>query len=369
MKLAFLVLSSLILMTFLSGTSLASECTENAVTAKIINVYSDIENCDVTIQSTEDIQDMKLEIQLEHEGKILDRRVLAISTVSASSNSIKAFQWDTENKDDGKFTVRSKLLKDECTLDTNTYTFVNGRQILPRITVDDFVANSEGFSVIITPLKAVLVDVEYMLLDGDDVVFMDTVEKIALHTQPLEVSKNWNTILTDEKQYIGRVKVKMHSPSENYIVAVKDFTAKDDVFISDTYKDEIGASATIDGISQVPFAGLVKFTVSQEDDGNEKIVESINSKSPILLGGDDETVEAIWEEKLPEGIYKLNIDVIGNSGDVLDMRETIIEAEAAKAIPETTTEEENTEESPGFLNTHSGLMIIASIFVLRKNRK
>ncbi len=367
MKLAFLVLSSLILMTFLSGTSLASECTENAVDASIINVYSDIENCDVTIQSAEDIQDMKLEIQLEHEGKILDRRVLAISTVSASSNSIKAFHWDTENKEDGKFTVRSKLLKDECTVDTNTYTFVNGRQVLPRITVDDFVANSEGFSVMITPREAVLVDVEYMLLDDDDVVFMDTVEKIGLHTQPFEINRNWNTILTDEKQYIGRVKVKMYSPSESYIATMKDFTAKDDVFISDTYKDEIGASATIDGISQVPFTGSVKFTVIQEENGNEKIIESINSKSPILLSGDDETVEAIWKQRLSEGIYKLSIEVIGNDGDVLDLKETIIEAEPAQVNAQSASEED-TEESPGFLNIHAGLMVIAAIFLL-KTRK
>lgn len=366
MKLASLVLSSLILTTFLTGLSLASEC---AVNANIANVYSDIENCDITIQSLEEIHDMKLEMELEHEGKILDKRILSISAVSANSNSIKAFQWNTANKDDGKFIVESKLLKDGCIVDTNTYSFVNGRQVLPRITVDDFVANSEGFSVMITPYEAVLVDVEYMLLDADEVIFLDTVEKVGLHTQPFEVTRNWNTILIDDKQYNGRVKVKMHSPAENHIVAVKDFTAKDDVFISDTYKDEIGASATVDGISQVPFTGSVKFTVSQEEYGNEKIIESISSKSPILLSGDDETVEAIWEERLSEGIYKLSIEVIGNNGDVLDIRETIIEAEATPIAPESTTEEEKKEESPGFLNIHAGLMVIAAIFVLRQNRK
>ena len=366
MKLTFFALSGLLLVMSLSGTTLALECIENDYGLSISNVYSDIENCDISISSSKEIRDMSLEMQLEHEGMVLEKRVFSIASVSPASATIKAFQWDVDNRDDGRFTVRSRLLKDGCELDSNVYSFVNGRQVIPRITVDDLVVNSEGFSVMITPQEAVLIDLEYMLLDDTDVIFTDRVEKIGLHTQPFVISRNWNTLLENGKLYSGRIKVKMYSPSENYIAAMEEFTAKDDVFISDTYKDEIGASATLDGISQVPFMGSVRFTVIRESTDGDEIIESATKRSPVLLNGDDETVEAIWKKRLPEGIYKLTIEVIGNDDDILDVRETIIEAEAVTSAPTSIIDNsENNKESPGFPGIHVLFTIIAAIFVIR----
>ncbi|MDW7730961.1 MAG: hypothetical protein SCH66_00875 [Methanolobus sp.] len=367
MRSTFVLLTCFLLIFVFTGNALAQECPEDTGVG-VTDFYSDIESGDLTVYSATGMEGMEVELSLEHEGDMLDEKTLNIRRVAPGSNTVKVFEWDTDSKDDGRYTVEVRIMKDDCLLYTNSYSFVHGRQVIPRVKIDDLIANSEGFSLMITPVQPVLVDATYMLVDGSDVIYMDEQERIALNTMPLELSEQWNTLLTNGKEYKGRVKIRMYTPPDT-IATMQEFTAKDDVFISDTYQDEIGASATIDGRSQVPFKGAVRFTVLNDDDG-EDIVETVIQNSPILLSGDDETVEAIWEERLPEGIYKLIIEVIGNDGDILDVRETIIEAEAPRNVTNTTNETESpTNQSPGFMGIHSIIVLVAAIFLIRLKKK
>lgn len=47
----------------------------------------------------------------------------------------------------------------------------------------------------------------------------------------------------------------------------------------------------------------------------------------MLLTDDDETVEVAWKERLPRGVYRLEIELAGKGGDVIERRETIIESD------------------------------------------
>ncbi|WP_342304140.1 hypothetical protein [Methanolobus sp. ZRKC5] len=366
MRSAFLSLTAILLIITLTSPSFAIDCASDTYDIGIIDIYSDLETCDITLHSSEQVSGMELEVYIEHEGSMLDRKSFTIDSISPGSDIIKAFEWNTDNKGDGKYTVKSIISKDGCTIHENIHHFVNGRQTIPRITVDDLVPNSQGFSVMITPQKAVLVDVEYMLMDGSDVIYSGTEKKISVHTQPMEVSKDWNVLLENNKEYIGRVKVKMYSPSVNYIALTEDFMATDDVFISDTYEDDIGASATIDGISQVPFTGTVRFTVSKQEDNSETVIESVIKKSPVLLNGDDETVETIWDERLTSGVYALVIEVIGNDGDTLDVEESIIESDYEPSAEPTNTTTEDAEQSPGFMIPATLAIIVITAAVFRR---
>lgn len=366
MRSAFLSLITILLIISFTSPSFAIDCASDTHDISIIDIYSDLETCDITLRSSEQISELELEIYMEHEGNILDRKTFSIDSISPGSDITKAFEWNTDNKGDGKYTVKSIISKDACVLHENTYNFVNGRQTIPRITVDDLVSNSQGFSVMITPQKAVLVDVEYMLMDGSDVIYSGTEKKISVHTQPMEVSKDWNVLLENNKKYIGRVKVKMYSPSVNYIALSEDFMATDDVFISDTYEDDIGASATIDGISQVPFTGSVRFTVSKQEENAEDVIESVTKKSPVLLNGDDETVETIWKERLGSGVYALVIEVIGNDGDILDVEESIIESDYEPVTQPANTSTEDTEQSPGLMIPAILTIIVITTAVFRR---
>lgn len=349
MKSAFLSLAAMLMVLFLVMPSSALDCSSSDYDVTITDVYSDLETCDITLQSSETVSGMELDMVLEHSGNVLDSRSFTIDSITSNSDVTKAFKWDTDDKSDGKYTVTSTLSKDGCTIYEDTYSFVNGRQTIPRITVDDLVPNSQGFSVMITPIDAVLVDIEYMLMDGSDVIYSGSEKKVSVSTVPLEITEDWNVLLENNKDYSARVKVKLYSPSVSYLALTEDFTAQDDVFISDTYEDDIGASATIDGISQVPFKGSVRFSVSEMNGNDKTELISVVEKSPVILNRDDETVETIWDERLTTGEYELLIEVIGNDGNILDVEEKIIESDYEPVVNQTnTSSEQSTQQSPGF---------------------
>lgn len=366
MRTALLSLTAILLILSLTGPSFAADCESDSYDISVTDIYSDLDTCDITLHSSEQATDLELEMIMEHDGSTLDRKIFTINTITPDSDVTKAFEWDTDNKGDGKYIIRSIISKNGCTIYENTYNFVNGRQTIPRISVDDLVPNSQGLSVMITPLEAVLVDVEYMLIDDSDVIYSGTEKKISISTVPTEVNKDWKVLLKNNKEYSSRVKVKLYSPTINYIALTEDFKAMDDVFISDTYEDDIGASATIDGISQVPFKGSVRFTVSQVD-GN--IVESATKTSPVILNGDDETVETIWTERLKKGVYTLVIQVIGNDGDILDVEERIIESDYEIPVNQTnTTSSSDPNRSPGFMFLGTFSIIAVLALTVKKHR-
>ncbi|MBC7085503.1 MAG: hypothetical protein H5T43_03945, partial [Methanomethylovorans sp.] len=239
---------------------------------------------------------------------------------------------------------------------------------IPRIKVDDFIANSQGFSIMITPVEAVLFDMEYMLLDGNEVVYSKTEKKIGLHTTPQEISKNWNIVLSNNKEYSGRVKIKLSKPFSASMAFTEPFVAKDDVMISETYEDNIGASATIEGKSQVPYEGFVRFKVLKHIEGTEyQLIDEKEVKSPVLLVGDDETIEAIWDQRLEEGRYKLIVEVVGNDGDILDRRERIIETKVKSVNTTNITSDQNINKESPWISGLSALIILAVTYrVMRK---
>jgi hypothetical protein len=56
------------------------------------------------------------------------------------------------------------------------------------------------------------------------------------------------------------------------------------------------------------------------------VINTTEKKTPVLLTGDDETVEITWNKTLEPGVYQLRTILIGQSGDVKDLAENIIEA-------------------------------------------
>ncbi len=115
-------------------------------------------------------------------------------------------------------------------------------------------------SVILAPLipqsgteqRPVLADVEYMLVDRDTVIYRTTDRRVTV-IQPTSLSKDWNVFLENNHQYSTRLKIRVSPPEEAVIAMSINFTAMDDARITELYRDETGASATIMGLSQVPF--------------------------------------------------------------------------------------------------------------------
>ena len=332
---------------FMAVLILMSVQSASAEDINIVDVYSDIDSTDITIHSGEHYTDITLKAELIFKGNVLESKQFHIEEVSSDTDMTKIAFWEITNPKEGFYRTRMTMSMDGSVLETKYSNFSYGWQAIPRIYIKDIVPDSSGISVILAPSttatgsEPVLADVEYMLVDGDTVIYRTTDSRVTV-VQATPLSKDWNVLLENNHDYSTRVKARISSPRDAVIAQSEDFTSKDDVRITELYRDETGASATMEGYSQVPFDGYVVFTVTKDG----AVIEEVREKSPILTTGDDETIEIIWSRKLAAGIYGLSVEVIGNDGDILDRWDTVIESDydiSADATPEPTP-----TKTPGF---------------------
>lgn len=333
--------------------SVQSACAEEI---NIVDVYSDIDSTDITIHSGEHYTDITLKSELIFKGNVMESKQFHIKEISSDTDITKVASWELTNQKEGFYRTIMTMSMDGSVLETKYYNFSYGWQAMPAVSIKDMVPDSSGISIILAPYttltgsKPVLANVEYMLVDGDTVIYRTTDSRITVE-QATPLSKDWNVLLENNHIYSTRIKASISSPGDTVIAQSEDFTSKDDIRITELYRDETGASTTVEGYSQVPFDGYVVFTVTKDD----TIIEEVSEKSPILTTGDDETIEIIWSRKLAAGIYGLSIEVIGNDGDILDRWDTVIESDYDSSAD--TTPEPTPTETPGF-------SIITSSFVL-----
>jgi hypothetical protein len=353
MKAVFFLLV-LFLISVLPASAADTHQVNGTGSARIAELYSDLESYDVTLYSNQPEENLTLEVSLVRPERgneaVIATQAFSTGSFSANTRVMKVGFWGIRNAERGAYTLRARLLEQGKVLSESEYGFVYGSNSASKLQVDDLVPNSEGIAVVLSPNQASLFDLEYMLVDGHDVIYSAKTEKAALTSVPETFSAPWGTLLENNKEYTGRVKVRVYSPSRGFLASTENFTARDDAEITDIYQDETGASATVLGLSQVPFEGNLVFSVSklQETSGNGSsgFVESIRERVPVLLNADDETVEVAWKERLTEGVYRLEIELFGNNGDVIERRETIIES----YLPANNT----SETSPGTGNATSG---------------
>ena len=345
---------------FIAVLILMSVQSANAEDINIVDVYSDINSIDITVHSGEHYTDITLEAELIFKGNVLETKQFHIDEVSPNTDITKIAFWEITNPKEGFYRTRMTMSMDGSVLETKYSNFSYGWRAMPGVSIKDIVPDSSGISIILTPYysnmtrfpKPVLADIEYMLVDGDTVIYRTTDNRVTV-VQATPLSKDWNVLLENNHDYSTRVKARISSPKDAVIARSEDFTSKDDVRITELYRDETGASATVEGYSQVPFDGYVVFTVTKDD----TIIEEVREKSPVLTTGDDETIEIIWTRKLAAGIYGLSVEVIGNDGDILDRWDTVIESDydsSADATPEPTP-----TKTPGF-----GIVPAAFVLVL-----
>lgn len=390
MKAAFLLSILLLLMPVQPAFAAETLQAGDAGTPRISELYSDLESFDVTVYSEEPDEDLTLETSLvrteSNTEEVLVKKVFSVEEVPANTRVIKVGFWDVKGAEDGAYLLKARLLRDKKLLSEAEYKFIYGRRSIPRVRVNDLVPNSEGISVVISPNEPVLFDIEYMLVDGSDVVYTTRSEKIDLTVTPEAFSAAWGTLLENNREYLGRVKIQLYSPKREIVADTESFTSKDDAEITDIYEDETGASATVFGRSQVPFEGDLEFTVyklnGDADSETTEPFDSARERVPVLLADDDETVEVAWKERLPRGVYRLEIELTGNDGDVIERRETIIESDlspysyvngaaandsASEEAGDGAAEEDNAGGIPGF-SAAAALAVLGVFAVLFRKR-
>ncbi len=378
MKAALFLLTFYLISVFPASASENSHTGETS-TAHITDLYSDLESFDVTLSSDHPEKNLSLEVLLVRpvgtNEETLDRQIFSVDNISANKQVMKVGSWNIGSPERGAYKLKAKLLEGKQVLTEAEYNFAYGTNSASRLQINDLVANSQGISVALSPKEASLFDIEYMLVNGSDVVYTTKAEKLSLTSAPDIFSAPWGTLLENNKDYVGRVKIQVYSPEREVISSSERFIANDNAEITDIYKDENGASATVYGRSQVPFEGNLVFSVYKMNANSEKenasLIESVQQKVPVLLNNDDETVEVAWSYRLPEGIYRLGIELMGNDGDVIEHRETVIESDFSQnsnvSLANNTTSETKVSGKngiPGFsaIALISGLAAISILF-------
>ncbi|WP_410509353.1 hypothetical protein RSJ42_03700 [Methanosarcina hadiensis] len=378
MKAVFLVLV-LFLLSALPASAADTSQINGAGSVRIAELYSDIESFDVTFYSAQPEENLSLEVSLvrpDRNDEIIAAQEFSAGSFPANTRVMKVGFWDVRNAERGAYTMRARLLEQGEVLSESEYNFVYASNSALRFRIDDLVPNSEGIAVVLSPNQASLFDIEYMLVDGHNVIYKTKTEKASLTSIPETFTASWGALLENNKEYTGRVKVHVYSPSRGFAASTENFTARDDAEITDIYEDETGASATVLGSSQVPFEGTLVFSlykVQETGSGGPVFVESASERVPVLLADDDETVEVAWRERLTQGVYRLEIELIGNDGDVIERRETIIESDLSPSnINETgpdtgnnTTGENDGNGIPGF-SIAAGVVGFFMVFALFK---
>ena len=206
-----------------------------------------------------------------------------------------------------------------------SYEFGYGGTNPTRVDVRDVRADSKGIHMAVSTRDPTIMEIYYTRVSGNRAVYVGRGESITLAgIMPMQIDRPWKQLLVDGGEYMGLAKIVElnHNMTREFLQA---FTARDDASITETYEDETRASAMVLGNSRVPFQGTLVFTLSQ----NGSAIKTLEKRTPALLNGDDETVEVSWNETLePWGIYQLRVVLLGNRGDIRDVRESIIEAKS-----------------------------------------
>ena len=332
-----------------------------AQSIEISSIYSNIDSADATLVGMG--EEMVLQMDLVQGNKVLVTRTLDV--VSPGTYVVR---WPKLDVDKGSYSVCAMLRKegrkdvaeydtaDATTHSEMCYRFYYGGVEPVRFDVRDFRADSRGLHMAISARDPTIVDIYYMLVEGDRAIYVTRERAVPISgVQAMAIQKDyqWKPILENGRTYEGRVKIV--ELNHNQIRAfMSSFMAVEDARITETYQDETGASATVMGDSRVPFEGSLRFTLSQSGE----VLNITEKKTPVLLTGDDETVEITWNSTLEPGVYQLQTALIGQERGIIDLQENIIEA---KPITRNTPEMESSDLPFGL----AGLAMLAVILFRR----
>lgn len=325
-----------------------------AISQQIDDIYSNIDSCDVTVSG--DVSDSDLRVDLMRSGVVLNSRVL---TMDAPGTVV--ISWDLSDPDEGAYEACASVSRGGDLLERRCYSFYHGGAVPLRFDVRDFLADSSGIHMVAYAADPAIVDIYYMLVSGERAVYVyrDRSVKIAGgRGVPTLIEWKWPVLLNAGEEYAGRVKMVELSTGQTRAF-MNRFVAVENARITETYEDEMGASATVLGTSRVPFMGSLRFVLS-----NGTHVEVVEKKTPVLLEGDDETVEIAWNRSLDPGIYHLKVMLLNSSGAVMDLRESVIEAEPV--IRRASNESTASESSPSAPGTVALIAIFSVRQILRR---
>jgi hypothetical protein len=324
-----------------------------AQSQEIMDLYSSIDSSDVTIKG--DVAGDTLQMDLIFSGDVLQTKKMMLD-----GPGTWIARWSPFEAKEGSYDACASLRKNGTVISRKCYNFFYGGIEPIRFDVRDFRADSRGMHLSISASDPTIVDIYYMLISKNKAVYVTEDQAVPItgsFATPVQKDYAWRQILENRREYTGRVKIVElnHNQTRTFM---NSFLARDDAMITETYQDETGASATVVGNSRVPFEGSIRLILSQ----NGTVLNTTEKRTPVLLTGDDETVEISWNKTLEPGIYQLRTVLLGRGGDVLDLEENIIEAEPIVKTNTTNTE----KKSPLPIAAAAAAMLTIALLMRRR---
>ena len=318
---------------------------------EISDLFSSMESADITVNGE---GEGALQLDLIHDGEKIASRNLALD-----GPGTWAIRWPAIQTKSGSYNCCASLVHNQTKISERCFNFYHGGVEPIRFDVRDFRADSRGMHLAISASDSTVVDIYYMLLEGGKAVYITREQSVPIagsYSSPIAKDYTWKQILQKGHSYEGRVKIV--ELNYNQIRAfMNSFQAVDDASISETYQDETGASATVLGNSRVPFVGYLRFILYQ----NGSLLNITEKKTPVLLAGDDDTVEITWNGTLEPGIYQLRTVLLSQDGSVMDLEENVIEAEPLQRINAT-----DTAEKSGLPSGLAALVVLIAALMRRR---
>ncbi len=243
---------------------------------------------------------------------------------------------------------------------------INSVNYFSKIYVDGFSANSNGFKLLLrtyerhieTRYQPLLADIDFILVDDEEIIYQDTQEQISLLSEGQGTTEIYNQphiALKEGINYTALIKVYLHeggSP-KYYLTATSSFIAKNDATITEVYGDGIGSSVTIKSKSLVPLNAKITFILIQ----NGSVIELKEIMAPPIMSHDKEkTVNILWDRNLDEGVYTVSTVLKGSDLDVKYDKVFTVEKNNVASTPAST--EQTGKSTPGFTSFITTLAII-----------
>jgi len=290
-------------------------------TTWITSTFSDENSMDVSIQSSEQVNNGQLIFKLTYRDKLIETTTLDF-IIAPGKEIRKVIMWDSQPQFKN-YVATVSVLVDGRSVDETSYPFSYGLVVLPRFQVVDLSASSSGASLLLKPRSVSspgVADFTFQLIQDGEILYSKTKEDIPV-IQSTQLSIDWPILLDDNTEYSVRVKAISHTPdiTSSYVTW---FTSNQEVEIDnmDVDVDDFGASVTLYGMSQVPFNGIVE--VELHKDGSDPLVFT-GKPEPLTLDRDD-TVGIIWDDDLDPGTYQVNIHILTLENEILDRYETML---------------------------------------------
>lgn len=299
----------------------------SAQNVNITNIYSDSTSADVTLYSAGHVDSAVLVMDVTHNGEVIESRTVPVANFSGELT--KVIVWEKKPEFE-RYVANASLYIDGILIDRKSYPFSHGTAALPRVHLTDIDPDGAGVLMLFRSYTGALADVTVELISGADILYSQSRYGLDI-VSPKTLRLDW-PILLEKRNYTARVRLSVQNlrDAPSITTYVKSFTADTDVEIvrSDVEVDEVGASVTLRGKSQVPFDG--KVVVKLKGSGEREF----SAPSDILTIEKEDTVGISWD--IPPGTYTATILAVDSGGAVKDRFETMFRTSSPQAVPTAT---------------------------------